>query len=206
MIKAKHFWINQLFFKNYFRYLIWKDFHKMVVHDNYKEKNLPLLLICNHFSWWDGFFAYELNRRIFKRTFYLMMLEDQLNKYSFFRRLGAFSINPGNRSVINSLKYAGNQLKKSDNMLILFPQGQIQSQYASNIYFKKGWFKMLKNIDNDVHILFLANLTDYFSHRKPSLHIYMEDYPDTNGFNFDELSLKYNDFYKKCVNRQTEIP
>lgn len=205
MIKAKHFWLHQLFFRNYFRYILWKDFRKTEVIGKYRDRQLPLLIIGNHFSWWDGFFPYELNRKFFKRRFHIMMLEEQLIKISFFRRLGAFSINPYSRSAMQSLNYATKLMQSRDNMLILFPQGQIQSQYTTDIAFRKGWFRILKNATNPVHVIFIANLTDYFSHRKPSLYTYMEDYPKTGGFVFDDLAGSYNDFYKKCVKRQKQL-
>ncbi len=205
MIKAKHFWLHHLFFRNYFRYILWKDFRKTEIHGEYRDKGLPLLLIGNHFSWWDGFFSYELNCRLFKRRFYLMMLEKQLRKIKFFRRLGAFSIDPGSRSVLESINYAGKLLEDNNNLLTLFPQGKLQSQYTDIINFQKGWFRILENAANPVHVLFMANLTDYFSHRKPSLYIYLEDYPQTEEFVFDDLAGSYNDFYKKCVKRQKQL-
>ena len=61
------------------------------------DPTLPLLITPNHSTWWDGFFFYTLNKRIFRRKGYLMMLEEQLSKYRFFRRIGAFGIEPGLR-------------------------------------------------------------------------------------------------------------
>ncbi len=205
MIKAEHFWLHQLFFRNYFRYILWKDFRKTEIFGEYRDRGLPLLVIGNHISWWDGFFPYELNRTLFKRRFYLMMLDEQLRKISFFRRLGAFSIDPGNRSAIKSVSYAAEILHKSDNMLLLFPQGKIQSQYTTEIVFLKGWFRILKNAATPVHVLFLANLTDYFSHRKPSVYMYLEDYPRSEGFVFDDLCNSYNLFYQRCLEQQKQL-
>lgn len=205
MIRAKHFWFYHLFFRNYFRYILWKDFRKIEINGDYRDRRLPLLLIGNHASWWDGFFVYEINRRIFKRRFHLMMLESQLAKHKFFSKIGAFSIAPGDRSALESLNDAGRLLENNSNMLILFPQGQLKSQHTSTIEFRKGWFRILKERINPVQIIFTANLIDYFSHRKPSLYIYFEEYQKSSGFDFEELCKSYNKFYQNCIIRQTEL-
>ena len=204
MIQAKHFWLHQLFFRYYFRYILRKDFRRTETFGEYRDRGLPVLVIGNHISWWDGFFIYELNTRIFKRRFYLMMLEEQLKKIKFFRRLGAFSINPGSRSVLESVKYATEILASSDNMLALFPEGELKSQYEQDILFRKGWFRILKYAPGPVQVIFMANVTDYFSHRKPTLYTYIEEYPYTDSFVFDKLSSDYNAFYQRTLKQQKQ--
>ncbi len=205
MIEADHFWLHRLFFSHYFRFILWKDFRKIEISGEFSDRGLPVMLIGNHISWWDGFFSYELNRTLFKRRFYLMMLEEQLKKISFFRKLGAFSIDPGSRSAIKSVNYASEILKSSGNILIIFPQGKIKSQYTTEMAFLKGWFRILKNAGAPVHVVFMANLTDYFSCRKPTLYVYLEDYPLTEGFILDDLSESYNLFYQRCLERQKQL-
>lgn len=205
MIKAKHIWLYHIFFRNYFRYILWKDFRKVEIYGDYRDNKLPILIISNHASWWDGFFAYELNRKIFMRRFHLMMLQEQLAKHAFFRNIGAFSIAPGNRTALESLSYASKILDNNSNMLILFPQGQLESQYTSPLEFHQGWFRILKGRENHVKIIFTANLTDYFSYRKPALFIYFEEYQKTSGFTLEELHASYNEFYQRCLIRQTKL-
>ncbi len=205
MIKAKHCRLYHLFFKNYFRYILWKDFRKTEIIGKFKDRGLPLMVIGNHISWWDGFFPYELNRRLFKRRFHIMLLEEELSKRSFFRRLGAFSIHPGSRTVLHSLKYATELLQNNNNMLLIYPQGEIQSQYTNEIIFRKGWFRILQNAGNPVNVVFIANLTDYLSNRKPTLYTYLEEYHQTLGFVFEELHTSYNNFYQRCIKQQTRL-
>jgi 1-acyl-sn-glycerol-3-phosphate acyltransferase len=166
---------------------------------------MPILLIGNHISWWDGFIPYELNRQLFKRNFHIMMLEEELRKVRFFRHLGAFSINPGTRSAFDSLDYASNILRGKDNILVVYPQGEIQSQYNEEIRFRKGWFRIIKNAVNPVKIIFMANLTDYMSHRKPALNIYLAEYDKTGKFAFDDLCDRYISFYKQSVEIQKSL-
>ena len=205
MIEAKHFWLHRAFFNVYIRYILESDFSSLNISGSYNDRRLPLLLIGNHSSWWDGFIPYELNRRLFRRRLYLMMLEEQLAKRRFFRRLGAFSVNPGSRSAAASVNYAVNILKDSNNMLILFPQGKLQSQYVNEMDFRKGWFRILERTGVPVHVLFMAVMTDYFSNRKPGLFIYLQDFPETENFVFSELAGSYNDFYSNCLEQQKQL-
>ncbi|MGF1586598.1 MAG: lysophospholipid acyltransferase family protein [Bacteroidales bacterium] len=202
MIRAKHTWLHRLFFRNYFRYILRKDFREIILKGTFDDKGWPILLICNHISWWDGFFPYEINLRCFKRRFHIMMLEDQLRRIIFFRRLGAFSINPGKRSAPESLNYAKEILTDSRNMLVLFPQGRIHSQYTTDIKFRKGWFRIVKNSSRPVQIIFMASLTDYFSYRKPSLYVYIENYHKSEDLDFYDVEKSYNNFYLRSLEKQ----
>lgn len=202
MIRAKHTWLHRLFFRNYFRHILRKDFREIVLKGTFDDKGWPILLICNHISWWDGFFPYEINLRCFKRRFHIMMLEDQLRRIIFFSRLGAFSINPGKRSALESLNYAKEILTDSRNMLVLFPQGRIHSQYTTDIKFRKGWFRVVKNSAQPVQIIFMASLTDYFSYRKPALYVYIEDYQKSVELDFYDVEKSYNNFYLSSLEKQ----
>ena len=109
------------------------------------------------------------------------MLEEQLEKRMFLNKAGAFSIRRGSRSAIDSIKYSAEILKDRDNLLCLFPQGEIQTHYKFPVRFEKGWFKIIERLENPVRIVFLANIIDYFSNRKPSLFQYVKDFDGTSG-------------------------
>ena len=205
MIQAKHTRIHHLFFRHYIRCILKKDFREFGITGSFEDRDMPVLIIGNHFSWWDGFIAYELNNSIFRRRFHIMMLEEQLSRYMFFRHLGAFSIKPGSRSALESIHYAGEFLRDKNNLLILFPQGKIQSLHNDRIEFRRGWFRILKDPANPVHVLFMANFVDYLSHRKPSLSINIETYPPTSGFVFDDISNNYYEFFQRSLEKQRSV-
>ena len=70
MIKADHRTIAVKFFDWYISKIIKKDFHNIEYDKGFNfDKNKAILLIPNHFSWWDGFFAYFLNLCFFKKKF-----------------------------------------------------------------------------------------------------------------------------------------
>lgn len=105
-----------------------------------------LILAPNHFSWWDGFFADHLCRKLFDKNIYLMMLEKQLKRYWFFSKAGAFSVNSEKKnSLKESLNYSSNIISSPNNLLILFPQGELLP-FDSQVKIKKG----LRIISSDI--------------------------------------------------------
>jgi 1-acyl-sn-glycerol-3-phosphate acyltransferase len=167
MIKAQHSeWVEKLM--DGYLYLAYRfHFSRMEIVGKFVDQGLPLLVIGNHISWWDGFWIRSLNKKVLGRRFHVMMLENQLRGNRFLRRMGAFSIKPGSRSILESLTYASELMKDPKNLLLYFPQGKIESQYQHRFVFKKGIEKILAG--RQVQILFVANLTDYFSAARPQL-------------------------------------
>jgi 1-acyl-sn-glycerol-3-phosphate acyltransferase len=52
-----------------------------------------VLLLANHFSWWDGFLLYYINQKVFRKQFHVMVIEETVQKVGFFKYMGAFSVN-----------------------------------------------------------------------------------------------------------------
>jgi 1-acyl-sn-glycerol-3-phosphate acyltransferase len=204
MIKAHHTMSGRIFFTHYSRIALNRAFRRIRINGEFNDRDLPVLLIGNHFSWWDGFIQYYLNNRIFHRKFHILMLEEQLRKYPILTKGGAFSINKGKRGILESLSYCSELLKNPENILVFFPQGEIQSIYTKDFQFERGIEVLLKRTGNPVHLVFNVNLIDYFSYRKPELTIY---YKEGNNLNDDELCTiqkAYNDFVLECMKKQKE--
>jgi len=198
ILKSKHHPIIYPFFKQYAIRKITKHYHKINIIGDYENKDTSILLIANHVSWWDGFFAMYLNVKIFKRKFHFMMLEEQLRKYMFFNKSGGFSVKKGSKNILESINYTSELLTNKNNLVLLFPQGKIQSLYTSSFQFEKGVERILKNANCKVQIIFLANLVDYFSNPKPSLYMYLSEYQQLE-ISAETLQNDYNSFYAECV-------
>jgi 1-acyl-sn-glycerol-3-phosphate acyltransferase len=201
IIKAQHHPFIYPFFKFYAKWKISRNFESVNISGDYFEKELPLLLIANHVSWWDGFWVNFLNQKLYKRKFYFMMLEEQLKKYPYFIQSGGYSVKKGSRSTLESIQYTAEILKESGNAVLLFPQGKIQSVYESSFKFEKGIEKVLEAVENPIQIIFIVNMTDYFSRPKPGLYIYHKEYED-NDFKVVTLQNEYNSFYHSCQSEQ----
>jgi hypothetical protein len=198
IIKARHHFIVYPFFKYYAIYKIRRHFREINISGEFQERGLPILLISNHVSWWDGFWVMYLNLKLLHRKFHFMMLEEQLLKFSFFIYIGGYSIRKGSRTVIESVSYTIELLSDNKNLVMLFPQGSITSLYNQSFHFQKGLERILKVVNGKVQIIFLANLIDYFSSEKPSLFIYLNEYNNLNT-DIEKIQKDYNLFYSGCV-------
>lgn len=209
MIKGKYTPFTGWFFEQYALWhmrKIYKSVRYIVPKTPGEElfisgKDKPVLLISNHFSFWDGFIHIMLNRRTFKRKVNIMMLHEQLSKRKFLRYTGAFSIDKGNRGVIEGLRHSVELLKDKNNMLLMFPQGEIQSLYTRNFTFERGLEFIVRN-SPDIQILFNINLINFFSDRKPTLTMYLKEYTPQTSETIANLQQEYNLFALECFNSE----
>jgi len=209
MIKGSHHVLYEKFFDLYLGWITGKDFHdhRIIIPDGDKTTitaqlaGHSILMIGNHFSWWDGFIARHVSKQLLKRRLYVMMLEDQLRSRMFLSRIGAFSIRQNHRSAVESLHYAAGLLRDPANVVVMFPQGKFQSVYHYPLDFENGWFRALKMAAGHTKVVFMANLVDYFSNRKPSLNTYLHAVetalPDASA-----VEQAYNLFMKEAVEQQ----
>ncbi len=201
--KSRH---HRIFY-NIFRlfYAEWKinrHFHAVNIMGSFQERNLPVLIIANHVSWWDGLWVMLLNIRLLNRKFHFMMLSEQMKKSRWFNYVGGYSVQKKSKSIIESLQYTLELLSSNRNMVLLFPQGKIQSIYTPSIQFERGIDHILKRTNGNVQVLFLANMVDYFSNAKPTLYMYIQEY-NYSGFVPGKVQTDYDSFYAQCTREQT---
>jgi len=204
MIKARHHWFYVRFFRLYCRFMIHWHFREVIIKGDIPERDKPILLIGNHFSWWDGFFANYLNCKIFHRRFHVMMLEEQLKKHMFLNKAGAYSIRQHTHSVIESLKYTRELLSDPANLVTIYPQGEIRSMFHYPVQFEKGITKILSGMEDKVQIVFISVLVDYFSHRKPSLTFGMKEYYPGENIGLKDMEHAFNEHMQQMIDQQKE--
>ncbi len=221
MIQAAHNHFFDQLFGAYLKVHMHFVFKSIEINNYFQDKGGPVLLIGNHFSWWDGFIARHINKKILHRKLHLMMEEEQLSKRRFLSKLGAFSIKKNSRSAQLSLQYATELLSNSENLLILFPQGKFQSLHQHPLTFEKGWFRIIKHAPNNTQVVFMASLVDYFASPRPHLNVYLdspcclseqstpESGSDTGNLAsskiFEDASAveeSYNKFLSRCIAAQ----
>ena len=202
MIQANHtkFWVR--ISKYFSKYLIAFYFRNVRYNGEYKETNLPILLISNHFSWFDGFIQIALNFKVFKRCFNFMMLEKELSENMVLTKVGASSINKGNRSSLESLDYAVEILQKKENLFLFFPQGGIKSIYTREFTFEKGLLNhILENVRNDYQLVFNVNLIDYGPHRRPEMNIFYKMQTINATTNAYDVEREFNRYAQECFTK-----
>ncbi len=200
MIKSRHHILLYPFFKQYARWKMRSAFHRITLDGTFTDRGMPVLMVANHTSWWDGFWAVHLCRERLHRLFHFMMLEEQLKRFWFFRYTGGFSVRKHSRSALESIHYAAELLRQPNNMVLLFPQGEIQSMHCQQIVFERGAERIISIVGADrIQVIMVVFLVDYFSQPRPSLYIYYEEYiaPNKHG----GLELAYRNFHAKCIAR-----
>jgi 1-acyl-sn-glycerol-3-phosphate acyltransferase len=202
ILKARHNTLVNNFFKLYTHLKLSRCFHKVEIVGEIEDRGIPILLLMNHISWWDGFWAFYLNMKRFGRQFHFMMMEEQLRKYFFFNKAGGYSVNKQSKSIIESLNYTAGLLGNPKNLVLLFPQGKIQSLYTYPFQFEQGVEFILKKINCEIQLIFVVNLVDYFSKPKPSLYMYISEHKPVIA---DAATIQdgYNTYYSFCLQQQT---
>jgi 1-acyl-sn-glycerol-3-phosphate acyltransferase len=204
MIKARHHWFHEWFFDSFIRMKQPFHFREVRLWNNFHDNGMPVLLLANHSSWWDGFFARRLSQTLFKRKFHVMVLEQELARRRFLSRLGAFSIKKGSQSVIETLKYTGGLLEDPGNLVLIFPQGHLQSVHLRPLKFENGWFSLLKKASTPFQIVFMVTLFDYGSKPRPVVNHYLESYNGGETVDSHGVEAAFNEFLNRCITLQTQ--
>ena len=84
-----------------------------------------LLVYANHPGFWDGFVAHQLGLAAGWDA-YALMEEQNLARYRFLSRIGAFSVRAGDAaSASESLRYARRLLQRPRSAVFVFPEGAL---------------------------------------------------------------------------------
>lgn len=171
MIKAKHNYFARKLFDLYIDKLMKKSFSHFYFMNQLPKfsEDATLILTPNHFSWWDGFFIDFLNRKLIKRKIHVLMLDNQLKKFWFFRFVGAFSIDLENKkTMIHTFKYVKELLKDSRNLVVIYPQGKIEP-FDSVTEIKEG-VKIFANLSENVCLIPVAFKIQFNEEMKPDIY------------------------------------
>jgi hypothetical protein len=102
---------------------------------------LPLVLVANHVSWWDGFTLREVHRLLRPAApVWTLMTERELLRSPFLRSIGGFGIDPEHpASVRGALRFLrARAAERPDATVLLFPQGRIWPAHRRPLGFRRG--------------------------------------------------------------------
>ncbi len=203
MITARHQHLQQLFFRWYFRRLFKRQFSHFegVLAETDPQKSV--CWISNHSSWWDGVWPLLLNEKHEKRPFYVLMLEKELKKRPFLRALGSFSIAPGERSMAETGQYLASLLRQPENLVLLYPQGQLESMAETDIRFAPGMLRYACRENEHIQWLMSAFLVDYGASPKPTVFHYHQLKCYAGEVDAAVIERDYQHFYNSA--RQNHI-
>ncbi|MEJ7557640.1 MAG: 1-acyl-sn-glycerol-3-phosphate acyltransferase [Pedobacter sp.] len=163
-----------------------------------------ILLLANHFSWWDGLLMFHLNKRFFKKDFHVLISEEDYLKHSFLKYMGAFAAERKGKDTLDTLTHAGNLLDNPANLVLIFPQGKIYSSHISSVSFEKGIMQVINASKKKFQIVFSATLMDH-SKRKPFLRTALKAWEGEEYVSLQLLKSEYNKHYHQVVLHQNAV-
>ncbi|HZI03093.1 MAG TPA: lysophospholipid acyltransferase family protein [Archangium sp.] len=125
------------------------------------------LVYANHSNWWDGFVLHQLGRAAGWDT-YCVMEEQNLERYRFLSRLGAFSIRRGEAaSSLETLRYARELLRKPRAAVCIFREGGLRPFGVLPLRLERG-VELLGRV-GQVDCVPLAIRYAFFEHERPDV-------------------------------------
>ncbi len=196
--------LSRWFFR-FMRRWMGRNFKEISVQPFEARPGHSILLLTNHFSWWDGFFANYTAFHSLKRRLYIMMQHDHFLKHWYFKYLGAFSLKKGSREMLESLTYSAGLLSNPQNLVTIFPQGELCSNHITHIYIEKGIGRLIKQIKGPCQIVYQCTLIDYFEGLKPRAYIHLFDCGAAGDVSFEVLQQRVNDFHQQALKNQVNM-
>lgn len=193
------------FFSRYIKVLIRRNFQAVNYNSITVAADRSVLLVANHFSWWDGFILYYLNAKLLKKNFHIIVLKETMQKVKFFKYLGAFSVSRNSRKIVDALAYAARLLNDPQNIVVIFPQGKLYSNFTTNLKFEKGVVKIIAQANDKFQLVTAATFIENFNHKKPVVNIYLQTLPHAKFESITELNDIYQQHYNAARQQQTEI-
>lgn len=204
MIKARHHPVKRWILDWYARIRIHFHFRELLIQSDLNLPNdRPVVVLGNHFSWWDGLWAWVINKRAIGRIFHVMMLEDFLEKTPILTGIGAYSIKRNSRSILESFSYTRELLTTPDHVVFLYPQGALFSQSVDEVAFKSGIQKLLDTLHQPVTVVFMAVFLDYGIHDKETVSVILHQVPGTTPIS--DLEAAYNTFYSDAHRKHQQV-
>lgn len=137
--------VTRRFFDCYLKWNFKKHFSQLVSVDLSHLRLLkePILFVANHVSWWDGFFLFELQRRIRpKGQIYTIALEKTCVENPILPRLGVLPLEPGRtnsvKNLLSTLKSLRQEVPEDELIISFFPQGKIGPSFLPDLEFERG--------------------------------------------------------------------
>lgn len=111
----------------------------------------PLLFVSNHVSWWDGFFLFEIQRRVRPEArLYTIALEKTCLENPILPRMGVLPLQPGNpgslKALLNHLREIRAVVAPEELVISFFPQGKIAPSFRAELGFQRGVEKIISAV------------------------------------------------------------
>jgi 1-acyl-sn-glycerol-3-phosphate acyltransferase len=178
--------------------------NKLVINPIEIKPGHSYILLCNHFGFGDGFLGFYLAWKVIlkqgqMKRLYIMSVKKQMQKNRWLRYCGSFSVEPGKVSIRESFAYAAEQLAEPGNLLLFFPQGNLESCHIRSIKFQEGIAEIIPLIKGNCQIIWTSNIIEYFESLSPSVYFNMLDCGINHNFDFDTLKQQVNQHHLQSI-------
>lgn len=199
--------------KNAFIYYFYSWYISYIINKNFRDfthtkisitNDEAVLLLANRFSWWDGYILFQLNKRVFKKKFHVLVTAEDYQKTKYLKYFGAFAPEAKGKDLLETLTYAGQLLDDPQNLVLIFPQGKIRSMHVNQIAFEKGIMQVLNASQKKFQTVFAVTLVDYFNHRRPKAKTFLTTWQAEEYVSLQLLKSEYNKHYDSAVLKQTQ--
>jgi 1-acyl-sn-glycerol-3-phosphate acyltransferase len=205
MITSRRTDLASHLFNRYVRWWMGRKFNIIQPMPFTPKPGHSIFLLINHFSWWDGFFGYYMAYSNLGRKFYIMMQHDHFMKYSYLNYMGAYSMKKNSRDMVESLAYTARLLSNPENLVLVFPQGELSSNHITHIHVEKGIERIIKQIKGPCQIVYACTLIEYFESLKPSAYIHLYDCGVAGEVPFNTLVENINTFHTQALKDQVNV-
>lgn len=188
----------------YFNYIFKKAFTNLNYNELTIDPDEAVLLLANRFSWWDAFMLFQLNKKVFKKQFHVLVSSKDYEQVRYLKYFGAFAPENTAKDVITTFHHAGALLNDPQNLVLIFPQGRIRSMHNKRINFEKGVLQVINASRKKFQIVFSVILIDYFNHRKPEAEAYLVNWKVEEYISLQLLKSEYNKNYDNAILKQSQ--
>ena len=157
-------------FRLYLRYYVWRSFSAVRLARGTAPPPFPgrpLIVYCNHPSWWDPALLLLVLPRLLQRRGYGPIDATELERYGLFRRMGLFGIEPGTkRGAAVFLRTATQCLAQPDTCLVITAEGGFTDPRLRPISLRPGIAHLARRLP-DAMVLPLALEYSFWNESKP---------------------------------------
>jgi len=191
------------FFHRYILRIVGRNFHAVNFNQIETNSDKSILLLANHYSWWDGFLLYYINARLFKRKIHMMVHDQTLQQHLYFKAIGAYPIKKKSKEIFKSLEYTTQLLADPENLVVIFPQGKIYSNFINSVNFEKGIGQVINKAAQSFQLIFAVSFIEHLQHKKASVNVYLKNI-GTNCTNLTEVNQAFQEHYQAAKTEQTK--
>ncbi|WP_184548521.1 lysophospholipid acyltransferase family protein [Mucilaginibacter sp. FT3.2] len=199
----KNIFINRII-HYYIKWIVKRQFHELLFNTIEIDKSRSVLLVANHFSFWDGLILHCVNEKLLKKRYHVMVEKKTVHMLHYLKFAGAFSVTKKSRDIIESLDHAARLLDDPQNLVLIFPQGKLFSNYVDDVHFDKGAFRIMLKAQGKFQLIFAATFIQYFKHKKSTATVYLQS-DDTTYTNIAQLKQAYQQHYSSSKLLQTQF-